>query len=502
MAIDPRQEESPGPQIPTTFSDVIRRLEWRFELLAVAIILAEVFLVWLAFGLIMSEETTHAAYPFWVIAVVMLSAHFVTHLLDTARVWSPDYEIIMSVSIVLTLLISIKAASFPTFAIYDPGWLVEAVNGLAFFDAEQSRPVWGNVVLVVYAWFRGRSREEPSLDSAYVMFRWGTIALAIILVMTMVGAPEDLEILDLLSVGTIGFFGSTLAAIGVARMRLESFRATAPLGPQWLATFATPVAVILLVAIIAAGIFSRRFLATMLWVLSPLLFILSVVFQIIVLAIAIIAFLVLTPIFWLLGDLETEVTNATATPAGEQGETGLEQMAPETFTVPEPLQYLVAAIVLVAIITILTRYLFRRRSRKRPETLEERESVMDWSEFWGSFGGRLRSLFDREEEQDPYADLRGDDRWQYTLRVRDRYRDLQKRGEELGRARHSRETAEDYRPAIAGRFEHRVRPTVDGMTMIYRRARYSGIPATEADAEEMDSCWEELRSAASEEPAD
>lgn len=502
MATDQQPEHRDAPQIPTTFSDVVRRLEWRAELLTVAIILAEVFLVWLALGLVMSEETTRDTYPFWVIVFVLLTAHYVTHLLDQARVWSPDYEIVMVAGIVVTLLVSVKAASFPGYAIYDPAWLIEAVNGLAFFDADQSRPIWGNIVLIVYGWFRGRSREEPSLDSAYTMLRWGTIALGIILALILVGAPDDLEIQDSLSLGTLGFYGSVLAAIGLARMRIEGSRAATPLGPRWLATFATPILAIIVVAIIGAGIFSRRFFETVLWLLSPVFFVLGVVFQIIVLAIAIIAFLILTPIFWLIGDFESELTSATATPSGDPEQPGLEQVPTDTFTIPEPLQYLIAAVVLVAIVSLLTRYLFRRRSRNRAESIEERESVMDWGDILGSLGGRLRSVFDRERGPDPYADLRGDDRWRHTIRVRERYRDLQGRGEDLGRARQPRETAEDYRPVVSSRFEPRVRPTVDSMTAIYRRVRYSGIPASEQDAEEMDHGWDDVRGAASDKPAD
>lgn len=501
MATDQPQDYRDEPRIPTTFVDVIRRLEWRAELLTVAVILAEVFLVWMAFGLVMSETASRDAYPFWVVAFVLLAAHYVTHLLDQARVWSPDYEIVMVAAIIVTLLVSVKAASFPGYAIYDPAWLVEAVNGLAFFDADQSRPIWGNIVLIIYGWFRGRSREEPSLDSAYTMLRWGTIALGIILTMILVGAPQDLEIRDYLSLGTLGFYGSVLASIGLARMRIEGSRAATPLGPRWLATFATPILAIIVVAIIGAGIFSRRFFETILWLLSPVFFVLGVVFQIIVLVIAIIAFLILTPIFWLIGDFDSELTGATATPSGDPEQPGLEEVPTDTFTIPEPLQYLIAAIVLVAIISLLTRYLFRRRSRNRGESIEERESVMDWGDVLGSLGGRLGSMFDRDRGPDPYADLRGDDRWRHTIRVRERYRDLQSRGGELGRARQPRETAEDYRPVVASRFEPRARPTVNSMTMIYRRVRYSGVPASENDADEMDDGWDDVRGAASNEPA-
>ncbi len=490
-----QQQSEHESQIPLTIGDVFRRLEWRVELLSIAIILAEACLIWLLAGLVMSDATTRVPYPYWVIAFALLAAHYVTHFLDQARVWSPDYEIYMSVSIILTLLIAIKASSFPGVPIYDPDWLVEAVNGLAFFDTEAVRPVWGSVIFIAYAWFRGRSREEPSLDSAYTMLRWGTIALGIVLILVLIGAPEDSGIRDDLSLGVIGFFVLSLGAIGLARMRLEGFRSAGPLGPRWLATFATPILAIVVVAIIGAGIFSRRFLETLLWLLSPVFFVLSVVFQTIVLVIAIIAFLILTPLFWLIGDVEPETTTTTATAVVDQGETALDELQPETFMVPEALQYLIAAIILVAIISLLTRYLFRRRSRKRPTTIEERESVMDWSDIWGSLGNKLRSLFERDPSMDPYAALRDDSRWRYTISVRERYRDLQRQGEDMGRGRQPRETAEEYRPVVGSRLEDEGKPAVDRMTGIYRKVRYSGVPATEVEAGEMDENWNRARNA-------
>jgi len=488
------QTYEPETQVPLTFGDLLRRLDWRVELLSMAIILAEACLVWLLAGLVMSEAVTRNTYPFWVIAVAMLASHYVVYLLDQGRVWSPEYEVIMTASIVLTLLIAIKAGSFAHVPVYDFDWITGAINGLAFFDTDATRAVWGNVVLIAYAWFRARSREEPSLDSAYTMLRWGTLALGAILLMIVIGADSEFEIRERLSAGVLGFYVFALAAIGLARMRLEGFRAAGPLGPRWLATFATPILVIVAIAVIGAGLFSRRFLETLLWALSPVLFVLSVVFQIIVLVIAIIAFLILTPIFWLIGDVEPEATSATATPAGEMAQ-GAEQSQTDPFVIPEALQYLIAAIVLVAVITLLTRYLYRRRARQRTGTLEERESVLDWSDIMGSLGGRLRSLFQRPPALDPYAALRGDPRWQYTIRIRERYRELQGFGEELGRGRQPRETAEEYRPVVASRFEEPGRPAIDTMTRIYRRVRYSGQPAGPNEAEEMDRNWERAREA-------
>ncbi len=179
--------EPEEPLVPLQFADLLHVLEWRTEALGLALIIAESILVYLVAGLLMPADGSGDVVPFLVIVSVMAVAHFVSRILELGRVWSPDYEIIAVVGIVLTLLFTVKVVNMPTIAFYDPQWLVETVNSLAFFESAEVRPVWGSVVFIAYAWWRSRMREEPSVDSAFSLFRWGTIALGIILIVILAG---------------------------------------------------------------------------------------------------------------------------------------------------------------------------------------------------------------------------------------------------------------------------------------------------------------------------
>jgi len=488
---------APEPNTPITFGDVLRRLDWRTEALAAALILAEACPVYLFVSAIFLASSNEQTYPYWIIAMLLLVSHYVVHLLDEWRIFSPDYEIIMGGALVLSLLVAIKWASFPDIPIYDPQWLTEAARALAWFDTDAARPIWGTIILAAYAWWRSRFRDEPSLDAAYTMLRFGTLAMAIVLVINLIAADEGTEVRDRLSLATLGFFAATLIAIGLARLKLEGFRSSAPLGGRWLATFVAPIGAVVLLAIIGAGILSRQFLDTVLWLLSPVFWVLALVFQIIVLIIAVLAFLILTPVFWLIGDRQLPAfqSDATATVTGQQDPN--QQPANELFQVPDPVRYLIAAIVLTLIISILIRFFFRRRLRTRPATDEERESVLDWNDLLDNAANKLRNLFRRPRNLDPLAYLRGSADWRHTLRIRELYRAFQNRGEKAGRARRDGETAEEYRPVLRGRFtpSAETAPEVDAFTQVYRRTRYSGLPASESDAEAAEAAWRSIERA-------
>lgn len=495
MQMQPQPEQNQS-NVPASLGELLMRLDWRVEGLGALIVLAESVLVYLVASLLLTSSERPETYPFWIVALVMLAAHFVTHLLDEGRVISPDFEIIMGGSLVATMLLAIKFGSFGHIPIYDPDWIVETVNGLAFFENDAARPVWGAVALAVYAWARARFREEPSLDSAYTMLKFGTLALGLILMLVLIGAPEDFAVRDQLSIGAIGFFAFSLAAVGIARMRIEGVRASAPLSANWLVTFLLPIAVIVVLALIGAGLFSRQFFDTVIWILTPLFWVLGIVFQIIVLIIAVLAYLILTPIFWLIGDRVaiTETQNATATVTGEEQTPQGEQ---QVFEVPEPLRYVIAAVVLFLIVSALIRFVFRRRRRATASSTEQRESVLDWSDLLDNLGDKLRSLFDRQRNPDPYAHLRSDDRWRYTVQIRETYKRFQERGAALGRARKPNETAPEYGPQFSDRVAQTAdtRPAVDRMTDIYRQTRYSGEPAASSDADDMATQWKTVERA-------
>lgn len=479
---------------PATAIDLLRRLDWRYELLAIALVLAEAAIVYVATGFaLVGSGPAYAVLPAWIVVLNLLVAHLVPHLMDEWRIWSPSYETILTVAIAATTLLSIRAACYPDQPAASIGWVPDMLNALVLLDNDAERPVWGIIALGAYAWWRGRSRDEPSIDSAYTMLRYGTAALALLLVIVLAGAPEDFAVRDRLSLATLSYFVCTLSAIGIARLKLEGFRTSAPLGPRWLATFVAPILAVVLVAILLAGIFSRQFLDTVLWLLSPVFWFLAIVFQVFVIMLALIAFLILTPIFWLIGSREPRVIQQTPTPTTDSGLDNLQRRAEEAINVPDPLRYLIAALLLFAIFSLLTRFVFHRRRRTRPSTEEQRESVLDWSDVLGAAAARLRGLFRRTPPADPWANLRGDPRWRYTLRIRELYVQLQQHGAKAGRPRHPAETADEYQPAVAARLPTpEASPAVASLTARYDAARYSGVPAGRADAEAAEADWKRI----------
>jgi len=474
---------------------MVRHLDWRQELLAILVVLAESALVFLVCAFVLADATdAERALPAWIVVGLLIVAHLVPHLLDEWRIWSPDYEVIIGSTIVLSLLLAVKAGSFPGIAIWDTDWVRQAARAVAFLPNDAIRPVWAIVVLAAYAWWRGRTRAPAGIDSAYSMLRMGTVTLAAILIIILAGSADDADVRGKLSAATVSFFVAALSAVGVARLKLEGFRTSAPLGPRWLATFVGPILAVVVVAIIGAGIFSRQFLDTTLWMLSPVFWVLTLVFQAFVLIMAIIAFIVLSPIVWLIGTREPTLVPVTATPStgGDQGI--VERTADSPFQVPDPLRYLIAALILFAIFSLLTRFVFRRRRRERTPTDEERESVLEWGDMFGSLGERLRGLLRRGgDKDDSLAHLRADARWQHTLAIRETYQRLQARGASGGRPRRAAETADEYRPGVT-----QVIPADSGSTDIatiterYDRARYSGEPATSDDAAAVSAAWQHI----------
>ncbi|RIK45389.1 MAG: hypothetical protein DCC58_06560 [Chloroflexi bacterium] len=480
---------------PVSFVDLLRRLDWRFEALGVALVLAEAAVIYVLAGFVMAGNAPeYAVLPAAIIILNLLVAHIVPHLMDEWRIWSPHYEMVLGVAIGVTTLVSVKVACFPHVALSDPLWVRDMFNSLVLLSNDAERPVWGIVALAAYAWWRGRTREEPSIDSAYTLLRFGSAALALFLIIVLAAAPDGAQIRERLSFATLSYFLCTLVAIGIARLKLEGFRTSAPLGPRWIATFVAPIVVVGLVAIILAGIFSRQFLDTVLWILSPVFWFLAIVFQVFVILMALIAFLILTPIFWAIGTREPRVIQQTPTVMVNPGNDTLQQRMEEAVNVPDPLRYLIAALLLFVIFSALMRFVFRRRRRTRDVTDEQRESVLDWSDVLGNAATRLRNLFRRSPRPDPYAHLRGDPRWRYTLEIRETYARLQERGAKLGRARRPAETADEYQPALSARLQMApdAPSAVAGITARYDVARYSGEPASEADAAAVSEAWQRL----------
>jgi hypothetical protein len=477
-----------------TLFEHLLELDWRGELLTFSLILAESAIAYLFLGLLIPTlNTPYQPFPAWLIFALFITGYYVPHLLDLGRVWGARYETILTVALIVSFVVAVKIASFPDASLFSSSWLHGMLHGLIMRPTTSARPVWAIVIVVAYTWWRGRLRGEAMMDSAYQMLRWGTLAVGIGLVLVLMAAPEEAVIRDRMSAAVIIFFAAALSGIAIARLRLEGIRSGSPLGPRWLATFAAPIASILLLAVIAAAIFSRRFLDTMLLILSPFIWAIGLIVRLIVILVALLAFIIIAPLLWL---LEREgfgqMSGGLRIPVLFRSFDGFQQFALTRLNVADPLRYLVVGLILFGIISGLTRFVYRRRRHWRDTALEQRESVMSLGEAVGSFSFNLRRFFRPLHREDSLARLRGDPRWAHTVFIRETYRRMQRWGAKGGVEQGLSTTAIEYEPDLAGRFPD-AGPAIRTIIAAYTLARYSGVPASADDAASVRQAWETLR---------
>lgn len=474
--------------------DLRARLDWREELVSLTLIVAESAILYLYIGVLLPEMTPpYAPISGLLLFTLLAVGYFLPHLLDEARVWSPRYEVILSIGIVLSLLLALKIAAFPHEPWLSASWIRGSIAGFVVRPSTAIRPPWGLVGVVAYVWWRGRTRAEPTLETAYGMLRWGMMAIAGGLFLVLTATPDSSPIHTRMAGAVVIYFAGALAAVGIARFRLEGLRSGSPLGPHWLATFAVPIAVIVVLAVAAAGIFSRQFLETLLVVLGPFFWLFGLVIRAFIILVALIAFVLIAPILWLLERQGLgRLPLADRLPRVGSPFAQLDQFARDTLHVADPVRYIIAGIALVAIGSLLVRYAYHRRRRWRESADELRESVFAWDDAVGGLVSRLRRLARPIPTRgDPLARLRTDPRWAHTVYIRETYAHLLRRGARAGAPRPLDATPDEHEPALARSFPE-AGVEIGTITAAYDAARYSGEPASAAEAEAVRRAWERL----------
>lgn len=469
-----------------------RRLDWREEAQSAATIGAESAIGYLFLGVLLPGiHRPYAAFPGLLLFGLLLFGYFLPHLLDELRVWSPHYELILALGVALSLLVTLKVAAFPSDPWLSSVWLRGALDGLIIRPNPSLRPPWALVGIIVYVWWRGRTRAEPMMESAYQMLRWGMLATTIALLLILVAAPRDSLIRQTMPRAVVLFFVAALAAVGIARFRLEGLRSGTPLGPHWLATFAAPIAAIVLVAVVAAGIFSRRFLETLLVILGPFFWVLGYLVRALIIVIALLAFAVIAPILWL---LERHGFNHSSflsrLPIGVNPLAQVSSFAHNNLHVVDPVRYFIVGLVLFFVISWLVRYAYRRRRRWRESAAERRESILVWPEVVSSLPSRLRRLLRAPRVRvDSLAGLRGDPRWVHTVYIRETYARLVRRGAQAGMPLRPGMTPNEYEREAVQKFPA-VGREIATITSAYDAARYGHDPAGPDAAARVRHAWQ------------
>jgi hypothetical protein len=471
------------------------RFDWRAEALLLALVTAEAAVIWLVVDLVLvaaAGETFRM--PATAVFLLIFLGSGLPRWLEALGVWERTFAVMMAVAIAATTLYAIRTASFPGIAWTDPRWLTETAHALVIRPNAARSPVWGMIALSAYAWWRGKIRAEPGPDAALTMLRVGTPMTLI-----AVAAQSSVRSGDAsqgTSAAVLVFFVAALAGIAITRLRGDGGRGAA-LGPRWLSSLLTPVLAVVVVAVAVAALLSREALETMLWLLAPLIWGLSVVFRIVILALALVAFVLVSPIIWFLSRHPIDFAGVRINTEGLSPAEAVHRMAERSSQVPDAIRYLIAAAVLLLLFTGVTRLALRRRRRAAAGASEERTTVLTAREVLQILKSLLSAGVPRKRRSpaDPLAALRGDPRWQYTVAIRETYGRFLRWSQDRGLPRGEETTPLEHEQTVATRVTgDGARADLAMLTGRYNLARYGAEPATANQAAATRDAWRRLRS--------
>ncbi|HVX30979.1 MAG TPA: hypothetical protein VHA53_10915, partial [Nitrolancea sp.] len=96
------------------FDFVLPRIDWRGELLTLALLIAESAITYLFLGLLLPELTPpYNTFPAWLIFALFIAGYELPHLLELLRVWGPLYEATLIVALAVSFVLTLKFAAFP-----------------------------------------------------------------------------------------------------------------------------------------------------------------------------------------------------------------------------------------------------------------------------------------------------------------------------------------------------------------------------------------------------
>jgi hypothetical protein len=248
--------------------------------------------------------------------------------------------------------------------------------------------------------------------------------------------------------------------------------------------------------VILAGVFTRATVNTIVWALGPLVWALSMLLSILVLGAALIAMLLLLPLFWLLDGRQFKFKAVRINTSSRFSNPNFKDTAARANEVPDAIRVVLAAGVLLLLFAGVTRFVLHRR-KKRTTSVEgeERETVIPVVNVRVLLNSLLRSLgFGKHaSNEDQLAALRGDSRWAPTIRIRERFAEYLVWTRSLGFGRDEHVTPSEHSAHVSLQMPGSgARGDVAELTAIYYRARYGSTPATIAEAEAADLAWRRL----------
>jgi len=357
------------------------------------------------------------------------------------------------------------------------GWS-EALAALTDLAARRSIAIYLCLLLGLYCFWRGTRLTQHDSVTLHRLFRISMLLLIVIVFFRFFITGPGLALAARATTEVVSFFAVALLTIALASASEERETELRRMGWRGFATLVGSIALVMLLGILIGALFGREAAAMI-----------RLAWQGIVLVILLIAapflYLLATIIDWLIH----LVNMPNALPLGSlrglfdsvlRQQTRIEGMSAFPPWVEAVIRGFCAIVPIVLIISLFL--IARRRTGRKADADEERESLWSWGGLANDLLGLLAKLGSTKRAEglrDTLARLRGDDP---ISRIRRSYIRLLLIGEERSQPRLAPQTPREYAPSASTLLPAAAQP-IAKLTEAYERARYHPASTSDADAE-------------------
>jgi len=357
------------------------------------------------------------------------------------------------------------------------GW-DRALAALSDLEARQSIAVYLSMLLGLYCFWRGTRLTQHDSVTLHRLFRISMLVLIVVVFIRFFSGGPGLALAGLATTEVISFFAVALLTIALASAAEEREIELRRMGWRGLATLVGAIALVMFLGILIGALFGREAAAMIRLAWGAIVFVIL---------------LILTPFLYLLATIVDWLIHLVQLPdalpmgslRGFFDNLMRQQNRIEAASAfPAWVEALIRGFcAIVPILLIISLFLIaRRRTTRKPDADEERESL--WS--WSGLANDLRSLLAKlgttkraEGLRDALARLRGDDP---ISRIRRSYIKLLLIGEERSQPRLAPQTPHEY-ASNASTLLPAAAQAIAGLTDAYERARYHPTGTSDDDAE-------------------
>jgi hypothetical protein len=432
--------------------------------------------------------------PTWFPLAILLTTALVPRTAFALESSAIPYETIVGLAAAISLAVSIKLVANPSAPWLSGEWIRKSLDSLVLKKSPVEVPVWVVVALVAAAWWRGRTRAEPGLETSFQLLRAGIplTFLGATLLAIMEGGPGKQTVAR----AALVFLLSALSLIAFVRLTGLGTRRVRRIAPMDVAIAVSPLLAIAVVGIVVVALVTGDVLTTIFAAMHPIFWLLSLIVDVVLLILIVIIYVIVAPIFWLVGRGHFDFSSVHLTPTTLLQGPQTQQQQGTPHTIPGAIRYVIAATVLALIFAGVNKFIFQHRNKAERDPDEAERATerppFDLGSLLSSLLGALRHRSNADD--DPLAHLRGDPAWAATVRIRERYAQFLLWTAERNHPRRADQSPAELRRALdRGMRVPPARADLTDLTARYESARYSERPATAEDAAAVEAAWHRLR---------